>query len=102
MEKKTINISTSNVSLLKEIDNSIKEAQAFLNTQVEEYNKRVNALNYQKQFLLKSLINQEDMGDIKTWFLDDEYNLIEQTDEEYKELFSTASVVEHELDNVTL
>ncbi len=101
MSKQIITISKSNVELLQELDNSIKEAQNVLSSQIEGYNNLVNSLNYKKQFLLKSLINQEDMGDVKRWILNEEYVLVEQTEEEYEELLtSNNSVVEHELDNV--
>ena len=57
MSKQIITISKSNVELLQELDNSIKEAQNVLSSQIEGYNNLVNSLNYKKQFLLKSLIN---------------------------------------------
>jgi hypothetical protein len=97
-KKKTIKIADDNVAFLKEIDFKIKQAQDEITEKVNEYNKLATALNAQKQFILKTVINQAGMADVPRWLLTSDYELVEQTEEEYEASLEISGAIEHKIE----
>ena len=94
VKKQTIKIGDLNVETLKTIDSKLKELQEELTAKIQSYNEAVTALNTQKKFLLQTVVSHAGKTDIPRWTLTEDYQLVEQTEDEYNELLKMQGAVE--------